>query len=69
MIELGFDEATFSFHPLSQDQVCMVATKHKVDYVVVYQSWDIDGESIYANNTFIIFPTKNLVCPSRLSFF
>ena len=62
MIELGFDEETFSFQPLNQDQLCEVTIKHNVDYAVVYQSWEIDGEAIYQNSTFIIFPSDKLSC-------
>lgn len=62
MLDLGLDEDTFSFSPLNQAQVCNVAEKYRMDYAVVFRSWEIGGEAVYLNAEFAVYPVDKLNC-------
>lgn len=62
MLALGFSPDTFSFEPMTQDRLCHVAHQFDVDYAVVLQSWQIDGEPAYENTRFAVLPRAQLDC-------
>ena len=62
MLELGFDEKTFTFKDLSQGQLCHLSQKYDLDYAVVFRDWGIEGEAVYQNDQLAVIPIESLVC-------
>ena len=62
MLEMGFNEETFTFDDLSQSQLCDLNQKYDVDYAVVFNSWGIEGETVYVNDYLSVIPTSTLMC-------
>lgn len=65
MEALGFDEDTFSFAPLTTQQLCKIAHEYQMDYTVVFREWAIEGEVVYQNAVFAVMPTEKLACSSQ----
>lgn len=62
MFEMGFEEEPFAFQPMTQDRLCRLAARYPIDYTLVFARWQIDGASVYKNDTFEVIPVANLVC-------
>jgi hypothetical protein len=62
MLDFGFNEEAFAFEPLNTQQVCSIVEKYDVDYAVVFNEWQIDGQAEYTNDTFAVVPAPDLAC-------
>lgn len=62
MEALGFDDASFSFLPMTQERLCNVQGRYAPDYVMVFKAWEIRGTPEYENGTFAIIPSYDLDC-------
>lgn len=67
MLDVGFDEATFSFALLDQDRLCFLLDKYALDYAIVYRSDDINGQPVYENTLFAVFPAEGVSCPGGMT--
>jgi len=62
MLDLGFDEDSFSFLPLTQERLCGVAEKYDLDYAVVFRESPVEGSPVFENETFMVLPVESLNC-------
>lgn len=69
MIEMGFNEDEFAFEPMTQDRLCRLVQSYDVDHAVVFNVWEISGQSIYTNEEFSIIPAPELNCSSYVALF
>lgn len=62
MYQMGFVEDEFAFEPLTQDRLCDLAAYYALDYAVVFNEWEIEGDYVYENDSFAVLPTQSLTC-------
>ncbi|MCD4685102.1 MAG: hypothetical protein K8S97_04100 [Anaerolineae bacterium] len=68
MLDMGLDEDEFEFEPMTQDRLCDLLEKYDVvTHVIIFNDWEIAGESLYINNTFTVMPETAVLCPEAAS--
>lgn len=64
MLDFGYDPAGFKFDPLDQAAICRIVAKYQPDYLIVWNRWQIDGETAYRNDTFSALSGPDVTCPN-----
>jgi len=63
MEALGFERETFSFKPPSVSSLCELGFRYNMDYVIVFNEWNIGGQPLYRNAALSLFRLDQLTCP------